>query len=214
MQEPILKMPQEIIERTVDSHIGDDQMPEDWDLSEVHSKLINIFPKIELRTDKEYLEHATKKGLKEELIEQGLKQYAAQEAQFEEVDQFREAERVILLRAIDTRWMQHIDDMDQLRQGIGLQALGQRDPAQEYKIQGFDMFEEMTQGIAEDTVKMIMHITVKQEVKREEVAKVTGTNREDNTVSRTVKRSDKKIMPNDPCPCGSGKKYKFCCGRK
>ncbi|MBR0131839.1 MAG: preprotein translocase subunit SecA [Lachnospiraceae bacterium] len=214
MREPILKMLREIIERTIDTHIGEDQNPEEWDIAEVNSKLLNIFPKLEFRPDKEYLEHATKKSVKEDLIEKALKQYAEQEAQFPEAEQFREAERVILLKAIDTRWMQHIDDMDQLRQGIGLQALGQRDPAQEYKIQGFDMFEEMTQGIAEDTVKMIMHITVKQEVKREEVAKVTGTNREDNTVSRTVKRSDKKIMPNDPCPCGSGKKYKFCHGRK
>ena len=214
MREPILKMLREIIERTIDTHIGEDQNPEEWDIAEVNSKLLNIFPRLEFRPDKEYLEHATKKSVKEDLIEKALKQYAEQEAQFPEAEQFREAERVILLKAIDTRWMQHIDDMDQLRQGIGLQALGQRDPAQEYKIQGFDMFEEMTQGIAEDTVKMIMHITVKQEVKREEVAKVTGTNREDNTVSRTVKRSDKKIMPNDPCPCGSGKKYKFCCGRK
>ncbi len=214
MREPILKMLREIIERTVDTHIGEDQNPEEWDIPEVNSKLLNIFPRLEIVPDKEYLEHVTKKSLKEDLIEKALKQYEAQEAQFPEAEQFREAERVILLKAIDTRWMQHIDDMDQLRQGIGLQALGQRDPAQEYKIQGFDMFEEMTQGIAEDTVKMIMHITVKQEVKREEVAKVTGTNREDNTVSRTVKRSDKKIMPNDPCPCGSGKKYKFCHGRK
>ena len=214
MREPILKMLREIIERTVDTHIGEDQNPEEWDIPEVNSKLLNIFPRLEIVPDKEYLEHVTKKSLKEDLIEKALKQYEAQEAQFPEAEQFREAERVILLKAIDTRWMQHIDDMDQLRQGIGLQALGQRDPAQEYKIQGLDMFEEMTQGIAEDTVKMIMHITVKQEVKREEVAKVTGTNREDNTVSRTVKRSDKKIMPNDPCPCGSGKKYKFCHGRK
>ncbi len=214
MREPVLNMVKQITEKAVDSTIGDDQLPEEWDLAELNTKLAAVFPKHAIKMTKEDLEHANKKDFRESLVEKSIKMYEEQEAQFPTVEEFREAERVLLLRAIDTRWMQHIDDMDQLRQGIGLQAYGQRDPAQEYKIQGFDMFEEMTEGIAEDTVKMIMHITVKQEVKREEVAKVTGTNKEDNTANRTVKRSDKKIMPNDPCPCGSGKKYKFCHGKK
>ncbi len=214
MRDSVLSMVKSITEKAVDTTIGDDQLPEDWDIAELNAKLTHIFPKHHVSFTKEELEHARKSALKEELVEKSIKMYEEQEALLPTIEEFREAERVLLLRAIDTRWMQHIDDMDQLRQGIGLQAYGQRDPAQEYKIQGFDMFEEMTEGIAEDTVNMIMHITVKQEVKREEVAKVTGTNREDATANRTVKRSDKKIMPNDPCPCGSGKKYKFCHGKR
>ena len=125
----------------------------------------------------------------------------------------REAERVILLKVIDRKWMDHIDDMDQMRQGIGLRALGQRDPLVEYKFVGFDMFNEMTDAIRQDTVKAMLHVRVEQKVEREEVAKVTGTNKDDSAVKAPVKRKSAKIGRNDPCPCGSGLKYKQCCGK-
>ena len=156
----------------------------------------------------------TDKELKQYLKEQAVRLYEAKETEFPEVEQFRELERVILLKVIDHKWMDHIDDMDQLRQGIGLQAYGQRDPLVEYKMSGFDMFDEMTAAIQEDTVKLLFHVKVEQKVEREEVAKVTGTNKDDTAKAAPKKRASEKIYPNDPCPCGSGKKYKQCCGRK
>ena len=143
-----------------------------------------------------------------------MKGYEAKEAEFPEPEQIREAERVVLLKAIDTRWMEHIDDMDQLRQGIGLQAYGQKNPLVEYKMIGYDLFDEMTENIATNTIRMLFHIRVEQKVEREQVAKVTGTNKDDSLVRAPKKREEKKVYPNDPCPCGSGKKYKQCCGRK
>ncbi len=211
MREPVLGMVKSVTEGYVDRCIGDDQMPEEWDVSELNQLLQDTFAIEEpLRFSKDDLEKLNKKNLKEQLVERTKGLYEAKEALFPRVEEFREVERVILLKCIDRRWMVHIDDMEQLRQGIGLQAYGNKQPAQEYKIQGFDMFEEMTDGIAEDTVKTIMHIKVEQKVEREEVAKVTGTNRDDTAAPKTVKRSGKKLMPNDPCYCGSGKKYKFC----
>ena len=155
-----------------------------------------------------------KNQLKHQLKEEAIKLYEAKEAQFPDSEQMREIERVILLRVIDTKWMNHIDDMEQLRQGIGLQAYGQRDPLVEYRMAGFDMFDEMTAGIQQDTVRLMYGVKVEQKVEREEVVKVTGTNK-DYTLARAPKRrDDKKVYPNDPCPCGSGKKFKQCCGRK
>ncbi len=210
MREPILNMVRQLVDRYVDHTVGDDQLPEDWDINELNVLLLNVFPMEPIELTKEQLESVKKKEFKEELIDKAVKLYEKQEAMFEKPEEFREVERVILLKCIDRRWMTHIDDMEQLKQGIGLQAYGNKQPAQEYKIQGFDMFEEMTEGIAEDTVKALMHIKVEQKVEREEVAKVTGTNKDDSLQKKTVKRTEKKIMPNDPCPCGSGKKYKFC----
>jgi preprotein translocase subunit SecA len=155
-----------------------------------------------------------KKALIQYLKEAAVKLYEEKEAEFPEPEQMREIERVILLKVIDSKWMDHIDDMDQLRQGIGLMAYGQRDPVVEYKFQGYDMFQEMAQAVELDTVKALMHVRVEQKIEREEVAKVTGTNKDESTVKGPKRRETKKIMPNDPCPCGSGKKYKFCCGRK
>ena len=143
-----------------------------------------------------------------------LKAYEEKEAEFPEAEQLREMERVVLLKAIDTRWMDHIDDMDQLRQGIGLQAYGQRDPLVEYKMMGYDMFGEMTNSIAETTIRTLFHIRIEQKVEREQVAQATGTNKDDSASHTPKKREEKKVYPNDPCPCGSGKKYKQCCGRK
>ena len=143
-----------------------------------------------------------------------VKLYEAKEAEFANPEQIREIERVVLLKIIDKHWMDHIDDMDQLRQGIGLQSLGQRDPVVEYRMAGYDMFDQMTASIQEDTVRLLLHIRQEQKVEREEVAKVTGTNRDDSVAKAPKKRDEKKVYPNDPCPCGSGKKYKQCCGRK
>ena len=154
-----------------------------------------------------------KNSLKQTLKEKAVKLYEAKEAEFPESEAIRELERVILLKVIDRKWMDHIDDMDQLRQGISLQAYGQRDPLVEYKMSGYDMFDAMTANIQEDTVKLLLHVKVEQKVEREQVAKVTGTNKDDSLAKTPVKRAEVKVYPNDPCPCGSGKKYKFCCGK-
>ena len=146
--------------------------------------------------------------------ERAVKAYEEKEAEFPEPEHLREIERVILLKVIDAKWMDHIDDMDQLRQGIGLQAYGQRDPLVEYKMMGYDMFGEMTAAIAKDTVRLLFNVRIEQKVEREQVAKVTGTNKDESAVHTPMKREEKKVYPNDPCPCGSGKKYKQCCGRK
>ena len=146
------------------------------------------------------------------LKEEALRLYETKEAEFPEPEQIREIERVVILKVTDSRWMDHIDDMDQLRQGIGLQAFGQRDPVVEYRLQGYDMFNDMTESIREETVKMLMHVRIEQKVEREQVAEVTGTNKDDSANAPVVRKSE-KISRNAPCPCGSGKKYKYCCGR-
>jgi preprotein translocase subunit SecA len=210
MRDSIVNMVKQTMERIVDRCLGDEQMPEDWDVAPLNDMISDVYGLEPLSFTKDELERADKASVKENLIDKAIKKYEAQEALFPDVSQFREVERVILLKCVDRRWMNHIDDMEQLKQGIHLVAYGQKKPAQEYKIQGYDMFQEMTYGIAQDTVKALMHIRVEEKVEREEVAKVTGTNKDDTSLSRTVKRSSKKIMPNDPCPCGSGKKYKFC----
>ena len=152
--------------------------------------------------------------MKQQLKEEAVKLYESKEAEFPEEETIRELERVILLKVIDRKWMDHIDDMEQLRQGVGLQAYGQKDPLVEYKASGYDMFDEMTQNIREETVRLLFHVKVEQKVEREQQAKITGTNKDDTSVKAPVKRETAKIYPNDPCPCGSGKKYKQCCGRK
>jgi preprotein translocase subunit SecA len=210
MRDSIVNMVKQTMERIVDRCLGDEQMPEDWDIAPLNDMISDVYGLEPLSFTKDELERADKASVKENLIDKAIKKYEAQEALFPDVSQFREVERVILLKCVDRRWMNHIDDMEQLKQGIHLVAYGQKKPAQEYKIQGYDMFQEMTYGIAQDTVKALMHIRVEEKVEREEVAKVTGTNKDDTSLPRTVKRSSKKIMPNDPCPCGSGKKYKFC----
>ncbi len=213
MRDTIYNMISEIVERAVNSVIGDDQNPESWDISELNNVLIPIIPVKPVVIDDNSMEKMSKKALMQQLKEEAVKLYEAKEAEFPEEEQIREIERVILLKVIDHKWMDHIDDMDQLRQGIGLQSLGQKDPLLEYKFQGFDMFESMTDAIREDTVRALMHVQIEQRVEREEVAKVTGTNKDDSAKKGPVKRAGKKIQPNDPCPCGSGRKYKQCCGK-
>ncbi len=212
MRDVILKMVTDIVENAVDMSIADEQNPEDWDLGELNSLLLPVIPlgKITLENHPA----AKKNELKHQLKEEAIKLYEAKEAEFPEAEQIREIERVILLKVIDNKWMSHIDDMDQLRQGIGLQAYGQRDPVVEYKMNAFEMFEAMTAAITEETVRILFHIRVEQKVEREPAAKVTGTNRDTSSVQAPKRREVRKIYPNDPCPCGSGKKFKQCCGRK
>ncbi|MDD5899359.1 MAG: preprotein translocase subunit SecA, partial [Lachnospiraceae bacterium] len=208
MRETVFKMANDVVEGCVDSCIRDDQDAENWDLQELNSLLLPIIPLEPIRLTEDQKKHMTKKELVQQLKAETVKFYEAKEAQFPEKEHLREVERVILLRVIDRTWMDHIDDMDQLRQGIGVQAYGQRDPLTEYKFQGFEMFSAMTAAISEDTVKALMNVRIEQKVEREQVAKVTGTNRDDSIAKGPVKRSDKKVQPNDLCPCGSGLKYK------
>ena len=214
MRDTIYRMISDIVENTVNTVIGDDQTPDSWNLKELNDMLLPIIPMEPVTLTKEELEKTGKKELMQSLKERAVKLYESKEAEFPDPEQIREVERVILLKVIDRKWMDHIDDMDQLRQGIGLQSLGQKDPLLEYKFQGFDMFDSMTDAIMEDTIRSLMHVKIEQRVEREEVAKVTGTNKDDSAKKGPVKREGKKIQPNDPCPCGSGRKYKQCCGRK
>ena len=213
MRTVIMKMITDIVENAVDMSISDEQGTEEWDLTELNTLLLPIIPlpPVALKDDQKDMK---KNELKHMLKEAATKLYEAKEAEFPEAEQIREIERVILLKVIDAKWMAHIDDMDQLREGIGLQAYGQRDPLVEYKMSGYEMFDSMTAAIREDTVRILFHIRVEQKVEREPVAKVTGTNKDDTAVNAPKKREAKKIYPNDPCPCGSGKKFKQCCGRK
>ena len=214
MRDAIIKMINEIIESQVDMFAGDDQSPKDWDIAGLVQSLFEIIP-FKLKSKPEELAKYTKSEFKQKLKEEALKLYEAKEAEFPEPEHIRELERIVLLKVIDQKWMDHLDDMEQLKQGIGLMAYGQKDPAVEYKIQGFEMFGYMIENIKIDTVKTLYHIQVEQNVEREEVAEVTGTNKDDSDgVKKPKQRVEAKIYPNDPCPCGSGKKYKNCCGRK
>ncbi len=213
MRGVIVKMIEDVVDSVVDKSVSDEQTPDAWDLGELNELLLPDIP-IEPVTLTDEIRGMKKDDLAAYLKERALKFYEKKETEFPDPEQLREVERVILLRVIDNKWMSHIDDMDQLRQGIGLQALGQRDPLVEYRMTGYDMFEEMNDSIREETVRMLCHIRVEQKVEREAVAKVTGTNRDDSSARTPQKRATKKIYPNDPCPCGSGKKYKQCHGRK
>lgn len=213
MRDTIFKMITDTVEDCVNTCISDDQLPENWDLEELNNMLLPIIPLEPIVFDAGELDRLKKASLIQKLKEDAVKLYEDKEAEFPEKEQLREVERVILLRVIDRKWMDHIDDMDQLRQGIGLQAYGQRDPLVEFKFMGFEMFDEMTNAIREDTVKALMHVRIEQNVEREQVAKVTGTNKDESVAQGPVRRVTKKVQPNDPCPCGSGKKYKFCCGK-
>ncbi len=212
MRDTIYGMIDEVIEKYVNRTIGDDQIPEEWDLNELNMNLLPIIPFEPITFDPERDKNINKNGLIQKLKEEALRLYELKEAEFPEAEQIREIERVILLKVTDQHWMNHIDDMDQLRQGIGLQAYGQRDPVTEYRFQSYDMFAEMTESIREETVKALMHVRIEQKVEREQVAKETGTNKDDSANAPVVRKSD-KISRNAPCPCGSGKKYKHCCGR-
>ena len=213
MKDVILKMIRDIVSQVVDRTISDEQAPEDWDFTQLNIELRSIIPLTEYMPSADETKNMKKAALKETLTEMALQAYADKESEFPDPESMREAERVVQLKTIDRKWMDHIDDMDQLRQGIGLQAYAQRDPLNEYKMAGYDMFNEMMASIREDTVKMMFRVKVEKPEEREQVAKVTGTNKDDSGVKAPVRRNAPKIQPNDPCPCGSGKKYKQCCGR-
>lgn len=212
MRDVIYKMITDRVENTVDTCISADQESNEWDLHELNELLIPIVPLKPVTP--EDVKGIKANELKHRLKEQAVKLYEAKESEFPEPEAVRELERVVLLKVIDRKWMDHIDDMDQLRQGIGLQAYGQRDPLVEYKMAGYDMFDDMISNIQEDTVRLLFHVRIEQKVEREQVAKVTGTNRDESAQRGPKKREAAKVYPNDPCPCGSGKKYKQCCGRK
>ena len=212
MREAIFKMVQELVEKAVDTCISDEVDRADWNLTELNELILPTIP-LDPITKEDIESIKNGKELKQYLKEKAVMLYEAKETEFPEPEQFREIERVVLLKVIDRKWMDHIDDMTQLRQGIGLQAYGQRDPLVEYKMAGFDMFDEMISAIQEDTVRLLYHVQVQQKVEREQVAKVTGTNKDESAQNAPKKRASAKIYSNDPCPCGSGKKYKQCCGR-
>ena len=210
MRDVIYKMITDRVEACVDTSISSELPPEEWDVNELNQLLIPLIP-LEPVTPEFVKDFKNSKELKHSLKEQAVKLYEAKEAEFQDSEAVRELERVILLKVIDRKWMDHIDDMDQLRQGIGLQAYGQRDPLVEYKMAGYDMFDAMINNIQEDTVRLLFHVRIEQKVEREQVAKVTGTNKDSAAQNEPKKRETAKVYPNDPCPCGSGKKYKYCC---
>ena len=212
MRDSIFHMMNDYIENVVDKVIGADQDYDEWDLKELNVSIRGTVPMAVIT--EEDVKDMSQKELKHMLKERAAKAYEAKEAEFPEPEHIREIERVVLLKVIDAKWMDHIDDMDQLRQGIGIQAYGQRDPKVEYKMLGYDMFDAMTKSISEDTVRTLFRVRLEQKVEREQVAKVTGTNKDESAARAPKKRTEKKVYPNDPCPCGSGKKYKQCCGRK
>ena len=214
MRDVILKMAKDTLNSLVSDVIHDDTEASDWDMEEINNVVLPVFPLEPFSTEKDAYKGYKKEKLVEETYDKVLKLYEAKEKEFPEEEQVRELERVVLLKVIDRKWMDHIDDMDQLRQGIGLQAYGQRDPLVEYKFAAYDMFDELIAGVSKETINVMMHVRVeRQPAQREEVAKVTGTNKDESMAKAPVKRKEEKIYPNDPCPCGSGKKYKQCCGR-
>ena len=211
LRDSIYKMITDIVEADVETVVGEESDADNWDLNELNELLLPTIPLKKITRGR--IETRTKSGLAQQLKEEAVKLYEAKEAEFPEPETIREIERVILLKVIDRKWMDHIDDMDQLRQGIGLQAYGQRDPKVEYKLAGYEMFDDMTKAIREDTVRLLFHVHIAEKVEREQVAKVTGTNKDDSVAKAPVKRVEAKVYPNDPCPCGSGKKFKNCHGR-
>ncbi len=213
MRDSIYKMIVDFVEAMADTSLSDDVNREEWDLEELNQLLVPVIP-IEPLTAESIEDCKNVKEVKHKLKELAVKMYEEKEAEFPEPETIRELERVILLKVIDRKWMAHLDDMDQLRQGIGLQAYGQRDPLVEYKLMGFEMFDGMTQNMREDTLRLLYHVRIEEKVEREEVAKVTGTNKDDSASAKPKTRESKKVYPNDPCPCGSGKKYKHCCMNK
>ena len=212
MRDAIFKMITDIVDNTVEMCFSDDMDSDEWDLHEFNSIILPIIPMEPLTA--EMVKGKRKKEVAQMCKEEAVKLYEKKESEFPEPEQLRELERVVLLKCIDSKWMDHIDDMDMLRQGIGLAAFGQRDPVVEYKMQAYEMFSAMISSIQEDTLRMLYHVHIEQKIEREQVAKVTGTNKDDSSVTKPVQRKEEKVYPNDPCPCGSGKKYKQCCGRK
>ena len=203
----------DIVDFYVNENIVDSDSPKDWDFQGLNDTLMQIIPLGKLNFSEEEFKDMTRDELAQKLKERAIRLYEEKEAEFPNPEQMREAERVILLKVMDQKWMSHIDDMDILRDGIGLQAYGQKDPLVEYKIAGYEMFQEMMRSIQEETVRVLYQIKLEQKVEREQVAKPLATNRDESAVRAPKMREGRKIYPNDPCPCGSGKKYKNCHGQ-
>lgn len=203
----------DIVDFYVNENIVDSDSPKDWDFQGLNDTLMQIIPLGKLNFSEGEFKDMTRDELAQKLKERAIRLYEEKEAEFPNPEQMREAERVILLKVMDQKWMSHIDDMDILRDGIGLQAYGQKDPLVEYKIAGYEMFQEMMRSIQEETVRVLYQIKLEQKVEREQVAKPLATNRDESAVRAPKMREGRKIYPNDPCPCGSGKKYKNCHGQ-
>ena len=212
MRDSILKMIYDTVDEFVDMCITDESEDKNAEFVELHRVLTPIIPLKDFKFEE--VENLQRDELKQKIKEDAVKLYEEKELEFPSEEKIRELERVVLLKVIDKKWMDHIDDMEQLREGIGLQAYGQRDPRIEYKMQAYDMFNEMTESIQQETIRLLYHVQIQEKVEREQVAKVTGTNKDDSGPKKPKQREEKKVYPNDPCPCGSGKKYKQCCGRK
>ncbi|MDY2725661.1 MAG: SEC-C metal-binding domain-containing protein, partial [Anaerostipes faecalis] len=212
MKNSILSMMKDTVADHVNKVISDELPPEEWDLKALNAELRQIVPLKKIELTEEEKASGRVENLIERLQNETVELYAQKEKEFEDFD-LREIERIILLKVIDRKWMDHIDDMDQLREGIGLQAYGQRDPVVEYRMVGFDMFNEMTKAIQEETTGALMHVQIEQKIEREEAPKITGTNKDESNEKMPYVRKGAKIGRNDPCPCGSGKKYKNCCGK-
>ena len=213
LRDSIMGMIGQTIDRIIDAHISDEQLPEEWDMNALSESFSAIIPVGRINIKEDAVEKMTKEKMKENLKKLGVQLYELKEKEIGDEERMRELERVVMLRVIDQKWMDHIDDMDQMRQGIGLHAYAQRDPLIEYKFAAYDMFEEMSNHIQEDTLKILYRVRIETEAKREEVQKPMFTNKDTSGVKQPKKRAEEKIGRNDPCPCGSGKKYKQCCGR-
>ena len=223
MHDEIVRMIGDVIKAEVNDVIDEGQAPEEWNLLLLNRTLLPIAPIKPLSMNKDDYKGYTIDRLVDEVTEQVKDLYAKKEQEITEetgsAETFREVERVFLLKVIDNKWMSHIDDMDQLRQSISLQAYAQKDPVVEYRYAGIQMFDEMIAAISKDIVMIMLHIRKKPEVERKQEVKVTGTNKDDSGPKKPVQRKNKKVQPNDPCPCGKcypdGRpiKYKNCCGR-
>ena len=212
MRPLIVRFITDTVDNYVSENIGSGQTAQEWDLAGLNDTLMSIIPLKKIRLTEEEYENMTGEELNQKLKEEAIRLYEQKEAEFPNPEQMREAERVILLKVMDQKWMSHIDDMDILRDGIGLQAYGQKDPLVEYKIAAYEMFQNMMRSIQEETVRVLYQIKLEQKVEREQVAKPLATNRDESAVRSPKQREGRKIYPNDPCPCGSGKKYKQCHG--
>ena len=212
MRPLIVRFITDTVDNYVSENIGSGQTAQEWDLAGLNDTLMSIIPLKKIRLTEEEYENMTGEELNQKLKEEAIRLYEQKEAEFPNPEQMREAERVILLKVMDQKWMSHIDDMDILRDGIGLQAYGQKDPLVEYKIAAYEMFQDMMRSIQEETVRVLYQIKLEQKVEREQVAKPLATNRDESAVRSPKQREGRKIYPNDPCPCGSGKKYKQCHG--
>jgi preprotein translocase subunit SecA len=213
ISDSIRNMIKDVVEKSVDMYTGETQYPEEWDIKGLNEHINKIIPMKTIEISEQDKEELTKDLFKNRLVEEAIALYAQKEQEMGS-ESMREIERVIMLRVIDQKRMDHIDDMDQMRQGIGLRAYAQRDPLVEYKFIGFDMFEEMTNNIQLDTVRVLYNVRVANQPEREQVAQPISTNKDESEPKKPVQRKEDKVGRNDLCPCGSGKKYKYCCGRE